>query len=89
MKGAKVVIDANTGRSKGYGFVRFGNDDEKAQAMTEMNGKYCSTRAMRIGPATPRKSSGLLYFIVFVLFFIFCIDCANLCFVCYLFFFFS
>ncbi|XP_078156851.1 polyadenylate-binding protein RBP47-like [Carex rostrata] len=58
VKGAKVVIDANTGRSKGYGFVRFGNDDEKAQAMTEMNGKYCSTRAMRIGPATPRKSSG-------------------------------
>ncbi|KAJ3676974.1 hypothetical protein LUZ60_002698 [Juncus effusus] len=58
VKGAKVVIDANTGRSKGYGFVRFGNDDEKAQAMADMNGKYCSSRPMRIGPATPRKSSG-------------------------------
>ncbi|ONM55527.1 Polyadenylate-binding protein RBP47B [Zea mays] len=58
VKGAKVVIDANTGRSKGYGFVRFGDDSEKTQAMTEMNGVYCSSRPMRIGPATPRKSSG-------------------------------
>ncbi|XP_072978580.1 polyadenylate-binding protein RBP47C'-like [Typha angustifolia] len=58
VKGAKVVIDANTGRSKGYGFVRFGDDNEKTLAMTEMNGVYCSSRPMRIGPATPRKSSG-------------------------------
>ncbi|XP_006660711.2 polyadenylate-binding protein RBP47-like [Oryza brachyantha] len=58
VKGAKVVIDANTGRSKGYGFVRFGDDNEKTHAMTEMNGLYCSTRPMRIGPATPRKTSG-------------------------------
>ncbi|XP_062193927.1 polyadenylate-binding protein RBP47-like [Phragmites australis] len=58
VKGAKVVIDANTGRSKGYGFVRFGDDNDKTHAMTEMNGVYCSTRPMRIGPATPRKSSG-------------------------------
>ncbi|KAI3807239.1 hypothetical protein L1987_23164 [Smallanthus sonchifolius] len=55
---AKVVIDANTGRSKGYGFVRFGDDGERTQAMTEMNGTYCSSRPMRIGAATPRKSSG-------------------------------
>ncbi|KAM0950873.1 putative RNA recognition motif domain, nucleotide-binding alpha-beta plait domain superfamily [Dioscorea sansibarensis] len=58
VKGAKVVIDANTGRSKGYGFVRFGDDEEKTRAMTEMNGVYCSSRPMRIGAATPRKSSG-------------------------------
>ncbi|KAK9270184.1 hypothetical protein L1049_025760 [Liquidambar formosana] len=58
VKGAKVVFDANTGRSKGYGFVRFGDDNEKSQAMNEMNGVYCSSRPMRIGAATPRKSSG-------------------------------
>ncbi|XWS14661.1 hypothetical protein CRYUN_Cryun35bG0028500 [Craigia yunnanensis] len=57
-KAAKVVIDANTGRSKGYGFVRFGDDTERSQAMNEMNGVYCSSRPMRIGAATPRKSSG-------------------------------
>lgn len=58
VKAAKVVIDANTGRSKGYGFVRFGDDNERAHAMTEMRGVYCLNRAMRIGAATPRKSSG-------------------------------
>ncbi|XP_052191323.1 polyadenylate-binding protein RBP47-like [Diospyros lotus] len=58
VKAAKVVIDANTGCSKGYGFVRFGDENERSQAMTEMNGVYCSSRPMRIGAATPRKSSG-------------------------------
>ncbi|XP_038716216.1 polyadenylate-binding protein RBP47C-like isoform X2 [Tripterygium wilfordii] len=58
VKAAKVVIDSNTGRTKGYGFVRFGDDNERTQAMAEMNGVYCSSRPMRIGAATPRKSSG-------------------------------
>jgi RNA recognition motif-containing protein len=59
VKGAKVIIDANTGRSRGYGFVRFGDDNDKTHAMTEMNGVYCSTRSIRVGPATPRRSSGI------------------------------
>lgn len=59
VKAAKVVMDANTGRSKGYGFVRFGEEGERARAMTEMNGVYCSTRPMRISAATPRKSAGV------------------------------
>ncbi|CAI8599210.1 unnamed protein product [Vicia faba] len=56
VKAAKVVFDANTGRSKGYGFVRFGDDNERTKALSEMNGVYCSSRPMRIGAATPRKS---------------------------------
>lgn len=57
VKGAKVVVDSNTGRSKGYGFVRFGDENERTRAMTEMNGAYCSSRQMRIGVATPKKPS--------------------------------
>ena len=49
VKGAKVVIDRITGRTKGYGFVRFGDETEYNRAMTEMNGAFCSTRPMRIG----------------------------------------
>jgi len=56
VKGAKVVVDTNTGRSKGYGFVRFGDENERSRAMTEMNGMYCSSRPMRIGVATPKKA---------------------------------
>ncbi|XP_076904596.1 polyadenylate-binding protein RBP47C'-like [Bidens hawaiensis] len=55
VKAAKVVIDISKGRSKGYGFVRFGDDNERTQAMSEMNGAYCSSRPMRIGLATPKK----------------------------------
>ncbi|KHG17307.1 Polyadenylate-binding RBP47 [Gossypium arboreum] len=58
VKGAKVVIDSNTGRSKGYGFVRFGDENERSKAMTEMNGVYCSSRPMRISVATPKKAFG-------------------------------
>ncbi|XVF87714.1 hypothetical protein PTKIN_Ptkin18bG0142800 [Pterospermum kingtungense] len=56
VKGAKVVIDRLTGRTKGYGFVRFADESEHNRAMTEMNGVFCSTRPMRIGPATNRKT---------------------------------
>ncbi|XP_012478825.1 polyadenylate-binding protein RBP47B' [Gossypium raimondii] len=57
VRGAKVVTDPNTGRSKGYGFVKFADEMERNRAMTEMNGVYCSTRAMRISAATPKKTT--------------------------------
>ncbi|PSS06137.1 Polyadenylate-binding protein, partial [Actinidia chinensis var. chinensis] len=56
VKGAKVVTDRMTGRPKGYGFVRFGDESEQLRAMTEMNGVLCSTRPMRVGPAATKKS---------------------------------
>ncbi|XP_071715619.1 polyadenylate-binding protein RBP47-like isoform X2 [Rutidosis leptorrhynchoides] len=55
VKGAKVVIDMNTGCSKGYGFVRFGDENERTKAMDEMNGQYCSSRPMRISVASHKK----------------------------------
>ncbi|KAL9683799.1 hypothetical protein QQ045_021225 [Rhodiola kirilowii] len=58
VKGAKVVFDVNSGRSKGYGFVRFSDENERERAMTEMNGVYCLSRPMRLGVATPKKSAG-------------------------------
>uniref|UniRef100_A0A0A0LX40 RRM domain-containing protein n=1 Tax=Cucumis sativus TaxID=3659 RepID=A0A0A0LX40_CUCSA len=58
VKGAKVVIDRLTGRTKGYGFVKFGDESEQIRAMTEMNGVHCSSRPMRIGPAANKNTSG-------------------------------
>ncbi|XP_022958490.1 polyadenylate-binding protein RBP47B'-like isoform X1 [Cucurbita moschata] len=59
VRGAKVVTDPNTGRSKGYGFVKFADENERNRAMSEMNGVYCSTRPMRISAATPKKTIGV------------------------------
>lgn len=58
VRGAKVVTDPATGRSKGYGFVKFADENERNRSMTEMNGVYCSTRPMRISAATPKKTPG-------------------------------
>ncbi|XP_019196503.1 PREDICTED: polyadenylate-binding protein RBP45-like isoform X2 [Ipomoea nil] len=58
VKGAKVVTDKNTGRSKGYGFVKFGDESEQVRALTEMNGVLCSTRPMRVGPAANKQTVG-------------------------------
>ncbi|PWA89143.1 RNA-binding (RRM/RBD/RNP motifs) family protein [Artemisia annua] len=41
--GAMVVPDRNTGRSKGYGFVKIADEMERNHAINEMNGMYCST----------------------------------------------
>ncbi|PNT77230.1 hypothetical protein BRADI_1g59700v3 [Brachypodium distachyon] len=58
VKHAKIAWDHFNGRSKGYGFVVFGDVNERRQAMTEMNGAYCSTRPMRVGPATKMAVAG-------------------------------
>lgn len=59
VKGAKVITDHTTGRSKGYGFVRFADEAEQQRAMTEMNGVVLSTRPMRVGPAANKKPAGV------------------------------
>ncbi|XP_021758901.1 polyadenylate-binding protein RBP45-like [Chenopodium quinoa] len=59
VKGAKVITDHITGRSKGYGFVRFADEGEQQRAMTEMNGVVLSTRPMRTGPAANKKPAGV------------------------------
>jgi len=57
VKSAKIIFDRFTGRSKCFGFVQFGDVNEQTQALTEMNGAYCSTRPMRIGPVPNKKST--------------------------------
>lgn len=56
VKSAKVVTDAQTGLSRGYGFVRFGSEHDMQRAMSEMQGRYCGSRPMRINTATPKRS---------------------------------
>ncbi|CAM9000702.1 unnamed protein product [Rhodiola kirilowii] len=56
VKGAKVVTDKMTGRTKGYGFVKFGDESEQQRAMAEMNGQLCSSRSMRIGAAANKNT---------------------------------
>ncbi|KAI0502905.1 RNA-binding domain-containing protein [Xylaria bambusicola] len=54
-KSAKIMTDQQTGQSRGYGFVRFSNEEDQQRALTEMQGVYCGNRPMRVSPATPKN----------------------------------
>ncbi|EKM59987.1 uncharacterized protein PHACADRAFT_250820 [Phanerochaete carnosa HHB-10118-sp] len=53
-KSAKIMLDPVTGVSRGYGFVRFGEEADQQRALVEMHGLYCLSRPMRISPATAK-----------------------------------
>lgn len=53
---AQVITDPLTGRSKGYGFVRFGNEAERDRSLTEMSGHIINSRPIRVSIATAKKS---------------------------------
>lgn len=57
VRSAKVITDPVTLRSKGYGFVRFGSEQERDRALGEMNGVYISSRPIRVSLATAKKST--------------------------------
>lgn len=45
---AKVVRDTRTKKTKGYGFVSFGDPADFTKAMREMNGKYVGNRPVKL-----------------------------------------
>ncbi|MBI1191220.1 MAG: RNA-binding protein [Tepidisphaera sp.] len=55
---AQVVIDRETGRSKGFGFVEMSNDDEAAHAIEKLNGYSMGGRALNVNEARPREERG-------------------------------
>ena len=57
-KSAKIMSDPISGMSRGYGFVRFADEQDQQKALQEMQGVYCGNRPMRISTATPKNKSG-------------------------------
>ncbi|MGE5865497.1 MAG: RNA recognition motif domain-containing protein [Rhizobacter sp.] len=52
---AKVMMDRDTGRSKGFGFVEMGTDQEAQAAINGMNGQNLDGRAVVVNEARPRE----------------------------------
>jgi RNA recognition motif-containing protein len=52
---AKVIIDRDTGRSKGFGFVEMSTDEEAKAAVDLVNGKEIEGRAVAVSEARPRE----------------------------------
>ena len=55
---AKVVMDRETGRSRGFGFVTMDNAPEAQAAIQALNGQDSSGRQLRVREAEPRQPGG-------------------------------
>ena len=52
---AKVITDRESGRSKGFGFVEFVNEDDNQKAVDQLNGKDLDGRAIAVSIARPKE----------------------------------
>ncbi len=52
---ANVIMDRDTGRSKGFGFVEMGVDTEGQAAIDALNGKDVDGRSLNVNLAKPRE----------------------------------
>ncbi len=50
----KLILDRETGRSKGFAFVEMDNDDDADHAIKELNGAEFEGRTMVVKEARPR-----------------------------------
>ena len=52
---AKVIVDRETRRSKGFGFVEMSSDDEAQAAIDDLNSKEVQGRPLTVNVARPRE----------------------------------
>jgi RNA recognition motif-containing protein len=58
VQSAQVIMDRETGRSKGFGFVEMGSDQEAQAAIAAMNGKEVDGRDLTVNEARPKEERG-------------------------------
>jgi RNA recognition motif-containing protein len=56
VQSAQVIMDRDTGRSKGFGFVEMGTDQEAQAAIAGLNGKEVEGRQLTVNEARPREA---------------------------------
>jgi len=58
VRSAQVIMDRDTGRSKGFGFVEMANDQEAKTAISALNGSQVDGRTLTVNEARPKESRG-------------------------------
>jgi RNA recognition motif-containing protein len=56
VESAQVIMDRDTGRSKGFGFVEMKTDQEAQAATAALNGQEVNGRALTVNEAKPREA---------------------------------
>jgi RNA recognition motif-containing protein len=55
---AKIVMDRETGRPRGFGFVEMSSDQEAQEAIQQLNGRELDGRAINVNEAQERGGGG-------------------------------
>jgi RNA recognition motif-containing protein len=55
VQSAQVIMDRDTGRSKGFGFVEMSSEHEAQNAIKAMNGQQVGGRSLTVNEAKPRE----------------------------------
>src|SRR6266849_5113102 len=58
VQSAQVIMDRDTGRSKGFGFVEMDSGEQAQAAITALNGHEVNGRALTVNEARPRPERG-------------------------------
>jgi RNA recognition motif-containing protein len=58
VESAQIIMDRDTGRSKGFGFVEMKSDQEAQAAIAALNGQDSGGRALTVNEARPKSESG-------------------------------
>ena len=58
VQSAQVIMDRDTGRSKGFGFVEMDTDQEAQAAIAAVNGRDMNGRSLTVNEARPREERG-------------------------------
>jgi cold-inducible RNA-binding protein len=58
VQSSQVIMDRDTGRSKGFGFVEMASDEQAQAAITTLNGQDVNGRALTVNEARPREDRG-------------------------------
>ena len=58
VQSAQVIMDRDTGRSKGFGFVEMKTEQEAQAAIAALNGKDADGRSLTVNEARPRTEGG-------------------------------
>jgi RNA recognition motif-containing protein len=58
VQSAQVIMDRDTGRSKGFGFVEMSSDQEAQAAIAALNGKEMDGRTLTVNEARPKEGGG-------------------------------
>ena len=58
VQSAQVIMDRDTGRSKGFGFVEMDSAEQAQAAIAALNGQDVNGRALTVSEARPREERG-------------------------------